>query len=413
MIAIPKSTRLIFLLLLMAGFVCLFSAKAVAASSAAVKSNPATGNPYEVQVGKASLLTYSLVYSVGPNSEGVTPSVNSITAKFTVNNGGTIVQSGGPSWTETLEPGQSPMAISCSATGPKDGFYGVQCAVTVSLSDGESLNAGTATDSFEVADITVNISGPPYVIYDNSQPYDNTPVESKYTASVGGEPAGVPLTYQWTTSADINDLNAGAVNPPDSIETDGNDPNSDEGNSGLIECAVYQGVYPFIGNSQVGQKSVIVHDEYVITEKSTTPAQWPASQSPFLFTLGALTNNGTVPTAITRTLSGSSNYTATIIAGFNSGLSVGVEDLASADFGLSLSASGTVSGTSSYSTTVTATVPAGATWNVLAYCIVNEWSGTWQTWGTSGETGSGNWTYSTPESAASINSGGFGIQVKS
>jgi len=76
-----------------------------------------------------------------------------------------------------------------------------------------------------------------------------------------------------------------------------------------------------------------------------------------------------------------------------------------------LALSGTVTGTSTYSTTVSAVVPAGATWAADAYCIVNEWSGTYQQWGTSGMTDHGTWTYSTPESAASINGGGFGTDV--
>ncbi len=134
-------------------------------TSISITSNPSEGSPYEVMNNKDSTLSYKLVFSVGSNSEGATPSVQSIVVTFAINNGGTIQESCNASWTETLTTNlTSPMNLSCQASGPSNGTYTVACSATMHLSDGTTVDSNTASDNFLVADMTVAVTGDPYVI---------------------------------------------------------------------------------------------------------------------------------------------------------------------------------------------------------------------------------------------------------
>ena len=355
--------------------------RSMAGTTAVIASDPAMGNPYEVSAGQASTLNYQLTYKLGPNSEGVTPSVKSVVATFSVDNGRTIVQTGTSTYTEALEPGPSPMSLSCTAEGPKDGSYGVTCAVTVKLSDGESIDAGSAVDSFIVSAITVNISGPPYAIFDNSVPYDNAPVESQYTASVGGEPAGVQLSYQWQVSGNINDLSSGAVSPPNSIETDGA-LSSPTGSPGLVSCAVYQGVYPFISNGQTGEKQVTVHNEYVVTTDPTKTQKDGVTQP-----LGPVFTVN--PPGGTSSITQGSSYSVSVTEGLDVSASAGLTDFIEAS--TSASVSSTQNWTWTQAITDTQTLAPGS-WRWWQTPVMEVESGTAQQWGVNGEISTVPWS---------------------
>ncbi len=353
----------------------------VAGTTATVTSNPSMGDPYEVQVGQASTLSYLLTYKLGPNGEGVTPSVVSIVATFSVDNGGTIVQTGTSTYKETLGPGASPMSLSCTAEGPKDGSYGVTCTATVKLSDGESINAGSAVDSFFVSAITLNISGPPYVIFDNSVPYDNAPVESKYTASAGGEPAGVQLSYQWSVSPNIDDLSSGATSPPNSIETDGAT-SSPTGSPGLIDCTVYQGVYPYISNGQPGTKPVTVQNEFVVVTNSTkTQTDGTAQPLGAIFTVN--------PPGGTSSITQGSAYSVSVTEGLSTSAGGGLLGFIEASVSASISSTQQWSWTQAITDTQTL---APGSWQWWQTPIMEAESGTAQQWGVNGKISTIPWS---------------------
>lgn len=348
-----------------------------ASSSISVTSDPVQGNPYEVQENQDSTLTYTLTYSVGANSEGVTPSLNSITLTFSVNNGGTIQESGSSTWTETLTQNlTSPMNVSCEASGPANGNYSVTCEATLNLSDGTTASGGPASDAFLVAQMTVNVSGPPYVIIDNSNPYDNSPVDSTYTASVQGAPDPTNIVYEWTVSSNINDL-SGYSGAPDSIEVDGAGPES----PGNIVCAAYSN-----GTNQSGSKQVTVQDEFVVAETSSNvPGEM---SSPLLAQFGPY-NNGT-QTVVSVQVNQSQQVSQTVSVGFTA--SAGAADgVIEANFGLSSSTSATISGTISVQTTLT--IPPSTSETIQEFPATDTDSGTYQIWGTSGITSSGKWVY--------------------
>ncbi len=234
-------------------------------------SNPVQGTPYEVQQNQDSSLAYTLNYSVGPNSEGVIPAVSSVVVTFSVNNGGTIAESGKSTWTETLTKNlSSPMSVSCEASGPTNGFYSVTCKATLNLLDGTSVSSNTASDIFLVAQLDVNISGPPYVIIDNSNPWDDSPVLETYTASVQGGADMAYATYSWTLSSNIIN-ESGDLTPSNGVDVEGANP---EG-PGDITCNFTDGA----GDQQTSVKSVTVQDEYVVltsayeSQQDGTP-QW-------------------------------------------------------------------------------------------------------------------------------------------
>jgi|GEM_PF-3897251 len=365
-------------------------------TSATVTSDPMDGSPYEVLPNGDSTLTYNLTYQVGPDSEGVTPSVTSITAVFTVDHGGVIAESGASSWTDKITDGFStPMVLSCQANGPTDGSYSVTCHATINLSDGTQISSNTATDGFLVEDIAVNVNGPPYVIYDNSLPYDNKPVVSKYTASVSGEPAGVALSYEWSTSANIDDLSSGAASDPTTIETDGNDPESEDGSPGFIDCALYQGVYPFIADAATGQKQVVVHDEFTDSESQTTTRQNGATQ-----TWGS---EFTVqPPGGSFSVQQGTSFSVSVTEGISVSASAPtpVVDWLTATFGVSLRSQQSLS--KSLSETMTQNLVVGQAtdyiWEKTPVTVTT--SGTAEQWGTSGLLGTYPWTdpqYSTTD----------------
>ncbi len=384
-VSFRKFQRLLVTVLLLL-VVATVTAPARAGSSISVVSNPAQGNPYEVQENQDSTLTYNLTYSVGPNSEGVTPSVNSITVTFTVNNGGTIKESGSSTWTETLTQNRySPMGLSCEASGPSDGFYSVTCKATLNLSDGTSFSSNTASDVFLVANMTVNVSGPPYVIIDNSNPYDNSPVDSTYTASVQGAPDPSAIVYEWTVSSNVNALTA-LSGPQPTLSVDGAGP---EG-GGNITCAVICD-----GSNQSGSKQVTVQDEYV--SKMNPPATLVYGSWTELPPVQIEPASGGVPLSWTVTGLISATIGVTVSGGFNAGfVAAQVGGTVAATSTLSISATQRVlqhsslpqvAATSTLSISATATLPnpiPNTTYAEWVRTIRNDLTGTETQWGPSG-----------------------------
>jgi hypothetical protein len=313
--------------------------------------------------------------SVGAVQEGTTPSVNSITVTFNVNNGGIIAANGSSTWTETLTQNlTSPMAVSCQASGPANGNYSVTCQATLNLSDGTSYSSDTASDTFLVSQMTVNISGPPYVIIDNSDPYDNSPVDSTYQASVQGAPAPSSIVYEWTVSGNINNL-SGYSGSPDSIQVDGAGP---EG-PGVITCAAFSD-----GSNQSGTKQVTVQDEYVLVKDPG----YKIAYGPYTAASNAVTatSNGQ---PITFTISGSHSQITGVTSSYDLGIVL---------YFLNASASSTsnVSNTTALdSATATGPAPSLVTANTTYWLtiapIYNDYTGILQTWGTTGLLKTGPW----------------------
>ena len=373
LIVMFRKFQLLFAALLMLLGVAAMAGPVRASSGISVASNPVEGSPYEVQENQNSTLTYKITYSVGQNSEGTTPSVSSITVTFTVNNGGTIAESGSSSWTETLTQNlTSPMNVSCEASGPANGNYSVTCQATLNLSDGTAYTSNTASDTFLVAQMTVNVSGPPYVIIDNSDPYDNSPVISTYTASVQGAPDPSNIVYEWTVSSNINDLST-LSDAPNTLPVDGAGP---EG-AGNITCAAYSD-----GSNQSGSKQVTVQDEYVVTED---PGFTLVDEGGYLGAFGGFGNPANAPGAVVwNALVGqtdSNTYSSS--EGFTVGASVPVEDIAEAKFDLSAATSYSGTYSITFNSSFSFTVQPGQTVTVIGYLIYDQYTGTYQVWGTS------------------------------
>lgn len=261
----------------------------------------------------------------------------------------------------------------------------------------------------------MDILGAPYLVINNDPTQPGYPLSeladspvNTYTANATGG-SGNYGSWSWTVSSNImmvsgtSAAGAAAQSPWTSnpMYAQGSSPGA-----GQITCSVTDQVTHATGT---GVRHPTVTDEIVVKEDSTLPTELPSGSSPFLFNIGSLNNSaGQVATEMTKTISSTSTYTVNATVGFNAGISAGVEKLASAEFGLNASVSGSFSGSSTYTTTLSADVPAGETVNYIAYCLLNKWSGTWQTWGPDGETGSGDWDYVAPESKSSIADGGFG-----
>lgn len=233
------------------------AATARATSTINVASDPAQGNPFEVQPSQTSTLTYSLTYSVGKNSEGVKPSINSITVTFTAEKG-SLLSNGKTTEMETLTQGlTSPMTVSCQASGSQDGDYPVTCRAILNLSDGTTATGNTAGDVFDVSQMTVNVTGDPYVIIGmTTDPLGSSEpaVLSQYNASVAG--GNTPYHYQWNTTSNIV-LEFSAFGGPDSSNPQayGVSP----AGAGVITCVVTSdGTEP----SQSGSLNVTVAPEF-------------------------------------------------------------------------------------------------------------------------------------------------------
>ncbi len=343
--------------------VAAMAAPARAGSSVNVTSNPVQGSPYEVQENQDSTLTYKLTYSIGADAEGNTPSLSSITLTFSANNGGTIQESGSSTWTETLTKNlSSPMTVSCEAFGPANGNYSVTCEATLNLSDGTTASGGPASDTFLVALMTVNVSGPPYVIIDNSNPYDNSPVVSTYTASVPGAPDPSNIVYEWIVSSNINSLRTPS-DAPNSLPVDGASP---EG-GGVITCAAFSD-----GSNQPVSKQVTVQNEFVAT--MDTPATLVYGTWTELSPTQTEPLGGGVPLSWTVTGSVSGTIGVTVTGGFNAGL-------------VAAQISGTVATTVTQSISATATVSnpvPGQEYAEWGRTKRDELTGTETQWGTGG-----------------------------
>lgn len=361
--------QLLLITVLVLLVVATVTAPARAGSNISVVSNPVQGNPYEVNEYQDSTLTYNLTYSVGPNSEGVTPSVNSITVTFTVNNGGTIKESGSSTWTETLTQNlYSPMGLSCEASGPSDGFYSVTCKATLNLSDGTSFSSNTASDTFLVAQMTVNVSGPPYVIIDNGPgstygkpPYYNPPpnVDSTYTVYATG--GSGHYTWNWSVSSNIAfDESYPTDNP---VNVYGEVPTG----PGTISCTATD---TNTGSKQTGHRHPDVHDEYVTVWNSETDG--PSGGAPALVgpQVQALAGKGA-----TVTVEAGSSVSVEIGGSISGGIP-------ETDFGLDLSVSQTTETDTGASTNIDCPPNAQLTlWNGALVPMVLTLYGTGQQWG--------------------------------
>jgi hypothetical protein len=152
------------------------------------------------------------------------------------------------------------MAVSCQASGPANGNYSVTCQATLNLSDGTSYSSDTASDTFLVSQMTVNVAGDPYVII----PEDGTPdsdTESAFTAPVSG--GSTPYDYNWSTSGNIAmivpALAGSTASASQSIQVDGTGP----AGSGTVTCEVLSsGGEP----SQSGTTQAQVLPEFVLTQ---------------------------------------------------------------------------------------------------------------------------------------------------
>lgn len=257
LISMSRYFQVLLVTLIAALGVAALAAPAHAASSVTVTSNPVEGSPYEVQTNKDSMLTYKLTYTLGADAEGNTPSVSSIKVTFSVNNGGTIQESGSSTWTETLSnpPFSSPMALSCEASGPTDGNYSVTCEATLNLSDGTTASGGPASDTFLVAALTVTVTGDPYVII----PADGTPdsdTTSSYTATVQSDYGDNGFfRYTWVVPSNIEYASGTEGSSSDQISAWGV---STPGPT-TIQCDV---VDNYTGQTQSGSKKVTVAVEY-------------------------------------------------------------------------------------------------------------------------------------------------------
>lgn len=247
--------------------------------------------------------------------------------------------------------------------------------ISIQTSKGEGYG-NTDTEDFDVEKLAVDISGPPYVIIDNSTLYDNSPVDSTYTASVQGAPDPLNMAYEWTISPNINNLST-LSGAPNTLPVDGAGP---EG-AGNITCVAYSN-----GTNQSGSKQVTVQDEYVVEETSSNvPGQM---SSPLLAQFGPFNNGGT--TAAKVQVSQSKTVSQTVTVGFTE--SAGAADgPIEAKFGLSASTSATISGTISVDTTLT--VPPMTSDTLQEFPSTDTDTGTYQIWGISGLLQSGTWVY--------------------
>ncbi len=298
----------------------LSSGRLFASGSLTVASDPALGNPSTVTEGSDSVLTYSLSYSVGPNSEGVTPSVKSIELIFEAQGGALIDQSyangvisgGGTVETVILTSGlKSPMAVTCNAYSEADGVFPVSCVAVLNLSDGENIPGNLALDYFAVAKMAVNVSGDPYVII----PANGTPgpdTESNYQASAAENNSfGDTLVYAWSIPSNITIVEGFGYNPNSpSVEVYGA---SDPGPA-VIACTVND---QNSGAAGAGQKSVTVADEFVT--KMDPPARLVYGTWTELSPTQTEPLGGGVPLSWTVTGSVSATIGVTVTGGFNAG----------------------------------------------------------------------------------------------
>ena len=258
--------------------------------------------------------------------------------------------------------------------------------ISIQTSKGEGYG-NTDTEDFDVEKLAVDISGPPYVIIDNSTLYDNSPVDSTYTASVQGAPDPLNMAYEWTVSPNINNLST-LSGAPNTLPVDGAGP---EG-AGNITCVAYSN-----GTNQSGSKQVTVQDEYVVTEDPGQPTN--IDEGHYIGAFGGSGNPANAPGPVTwNALVGQTKKGSySVSAGFTTGISIGVEDIAEAKFGFSTSTTFTGSYSITFNSSFSVSIPPGDSVVVQGWLIYDQYTGTYQIWGTGGMLQHGNWVYTEPD----------------